>query len=57
MEIIIIKAAVLVVVGLIILIALLGEFGPRSGGRRRPRGSRRGGAGHRSPADLVTAPL
>ena len=52
---IMIKVVVLVVVGLIILITLLGEFGPRSDGGRRTRGSRRGGAG--SAADLVTARL
>ncbi len=51
------KVVVLVVVGLIILITLLGEFGRRSGGGRRIRGSRRGGAGDSSPAELVPAHL
>ncbi len=52
-----VKVVVLVVVGLIILITLLGEFGPRSGGVRRTRGSRRGGRGGTLPADLVAADL
>lgn len=53
---IMIKVVVLVVVGMIILITLLGEFGPRSGGRRGP-GPRRGGPRDNSPAGLVAAHL
>lgn len=52
---IMIKVVVLVVVGLIILVTLLGEFGRRSGGGRRTRGSRHGGVGDGSPADLAPA--
>jgi hypothetical protein len=54
---IMVKVVVLVVVGLIILITLLGEFGPRSGGGRRPRGSRRGETNDSAPADLLAAHL